>query len=270
MDNSNFMVNEKYTLKQVQEKLMLLLLEFDRICKKNNIQYSLDGGTLLGAVRHDGFIPWDDDADVVMLRKDYKRFIRACKKDLNHDLFVMETTKSCKSYSFNFGKLKLKNTIWVEYCSENVKEHKGLYIDIFPLDNTCKWSIKLQHKLSYFWEVVRWKKIGREFKTKHPKIVNFMSKILPLKLVNFNAELAMRMFNIFPTRNVCKICHYGKGKEPHSRKYYTDTIKHKFEDCEFFIPREYETWLTRRYGDWKKLPPLEHQKPGHSILRIEL
>lgn len=267
--NSNLMANEKYSLKQIQEKLLVILLEFDRICKKNNLKYSLDSGTLLGAIRHNGFIPWDDDVDVVMLRKDYKKFIRACKKDLNHDLFTLETTKTSKYYSYNFGKLKMNNTIYEEKGSSKVKEHKGLFLDIFPLDNTSKITYKIQYKLAYFWQTIRWNKIGREFSTSHKKINSFFGKILPLKLVNFNAEFALRFCNIFPTKNVCKLCHYGKGKKPHSRQFYTNIIEHTFEGEKFFVPKDYETWLNMRYGDWKKLPPIEQQKPGHAI-RIEL
>ena len=80
---------KKYsTVKEVQDDILILLKEFDRICKKNNIKYTLDGGTLLGAFRHDGFIPWDDDADVAILRKEYKKFVKCAKRDLDKNIFV--------------------------------------------------------------------------------------------------------------------------------------------------------------------------------------
>ncbi len=145
-------------IKSIQFNLLIIMDELDRICRKNDIKYSLDGGSMLGAIRHNGFIPWDDDMDVVMLRKDYKKFIKACKKDLDSSKFTFESTKTSKFYSYNFGKLKLNNTVFEEKGSELVKEHKGLYIDIFPLDKTGKYVYKLQFKMSYFWQSVRWKK----------------------------------------------------------------------------------------------------------------
>lgn len=257
-------------VKEIQLNLLIIMDEFDRICKKNKINYVLDGGSMLGAIRHNGFIPWDDDMDVVMLRKDYKKFIRACKKDLDTSTFTLETTKTSKYYSYNFGKLKLNNTVFEEKGSELVKEHKGLYIDIFPLDKTGKHICKLQFKMSYFWQAVRWKKIKREFNTNHPKLVSFFAKITPLKLVNINAEIWMRLLNFLPLKLVCKICHYGKGKKPHSIEYYKDTIEWDFEKRKYYVCKEYEKWLTLRYGDWKTLPPVEDRKPTHQIGNIAL
>ena len=92
------------TISEVHADLLLILKEFDRICRKNDIKYTLDGGTLLGAFRHNGFIPWDDDADIAMLRKEYKKFLRCAKKELNHDAFVIEEIGNPKTYSYNFKK----------------------------------------------------------------------------------------------------------------------------------------------------------------------
>ena len=256
--------------KQIQFNLLLLMDELDRICRKHSINYVLDGGSMLGAIRHFGFIPWDDDMDVVMLRKDYKKFIRVCKKDLDHSKFTLETTKTSKYYSYNFGKLKLNNTIFEEQGSERVKEHKGIYIDIFPLDKTGKHIYKIQHKMSYLWQIVRWKKINRLFVTKHVKLVSFLAAITPLKIVNINAEIWMRMFNFLPFKNVCKICHCGKGKAPHSILFYQDPLEWKFENRKYFVSRDYEKWLEIRYGDWKKLPPLDQQISTHKISKIVL
>ncbi len=254
---------EEEFVAKIHEKLLQMLAEFDRICRKNNIKYILDGGSLLGAIRHKGFIPWDDDVDVAMLRKDYKRFIKACKKDLNTELFTLDTIEVSKFYSYNFGKLKMNGTIWEEDGSENVKEHKGLYIDIFPLDNTCKLFYKLQSSFAGFWEGVRWKKIKREYPCNHAGLMKFLSKIMPLKLINFNAQLSMRMFNWIKTKNVCKICHYGKGKEPHSRRFYEDIIDVPFEKYYFYAPRENEEWLDKRYSNWREMPPIEKRNPTH-------
>ena len=267
--NKKIMINDEYSIEQVHDKLLILLSEFDRICRKNKIRYILDSGTLIGAVRHNGFIPWDDDADVAMLRKDYKKFIKACKRDLNHDLFTLDTIHTSKNSILNFGKLKLNNTIWVERGNENINIHQGVYIDIFPLDNAFNWTWYLQFKFANFWKEVRWVKMGRSCEY-HRIAHKIFGKILPLKLINFNAELTMRMFNIFPSKKTSKISSPKRGRPPHSKKFYTDIIEHPFRNKLFFIPKDYDEMLTILYGDWRKLPPKEEQKPEHNIIKIKL
>lgn len=267
---TNIILNEKYTIKDLQDKLLVMVKEFDRICKKYDIKYILDGGTLLGAIRHNGFIPWDDDVDVAMLRKDYRKFIKVCKKELNHEKYTLDCIENSNQYSYNFAKLKMNGTIWEEQGSELLKEHKGIYIDIFPLDNTFNAFYKIQSKIGYFWQVVRWHKLGRVYESKHNKTISFFAKIFPIKLINFNANCILEIFDFFKTKKVCKLCHFGQGKKPHSRKFYENTTKHKFENCNFSVPIESTQWLDLRYGDWKKLPPLNLRKPTHKPIKIKL
>ena len=78
----------QYDIREVQKKLLMILIEFDRICRKHNIKYSLEGGTLLGAIKYKGFVPWDDDIDIVMERPEYERFLKVCKRELNKEFFL--------------------------------------------------------------------------------------------------------------------------------------------------------------------------------------
>ena len=94
------------TLRLLQMIELEILTEIDRICRKNNIHYSLTGGTLLGAVRNGGFIPWDDDADISMLRSEYRKFQKACKTDLDEDRFYFQDIESTKGYRWGYGKEK--------------------------------------------------------------------------------------------------------------------------------------------------------------------
>jgi lipopolysaccharide cholinephosphotransferase len=259
---------KKYsTVKEVQDDILILLKEFDRICKKNNIKYTLDGGTLLGAFRHDGFIPWDDDADVAILRKEYKKFVKCAKRDLDKNIFVFEEMGNPKTYSYTFAKLKLKNTYFCEPGGENVKENHGLWLDIFPIDNSLGKSYIIQSKIAWFLHDVRWKKNGRIFTAKkHNKLTTLLAKLLPYWLITFIINFTIRFYNIFPTKNVCKLSHYGKNKEPHSRKFYTELTTHKFCDTKLSVMKNAEEWLNLRYnGNWRKLPPKSQQKPGHSL-----
>ncbi|WP_270413102.1 LicD family protein [Ligilactobacillus ruminis] len=112
-----------------------MLMEIDRICRKNNIKYSIMYGTLLGVVRHGGFIPWDDDCDVVFRRYEYEKFFEACKKDLDTDKFFLQDHRTDSWYLFGYGKLRRNGTVFKRTGQEHIRQHGGLFIDLFILDN---------------------------------------------------------------------------------------------------------------------------------------
>ncbi|WP_297968039.1 phosphorylcholine transferase LicD, partial [uncultured Anaerovibrio sp.] len=97
-------------LKKLQETQMELIAEVDRICKKCNIKYNMVGGTMLGAIRHKGYIPWDDDADIGFLREGYEKFREACKTELDHEKFYMQDLRDTKGYRWGYGKLRRRGT----------------------------------------------------------------------------------------------------------------------------------------------------------------
>ena len=266
---NNFLIGQ-YNIQDVQKTLLEILREFDRVCDKYHINYVLDGGTMLGAVRHHGFIPWDDDVDVAMLRKDYKKFLRAWSKE--HTKCTFESFKTNKYWPYNFGKFFKDGTIYEEKHTSKLNINHGLFIDVFPLDKTNMFFYNFQSKLSRFWQDVRWtkEKISADFfQPKHKKLLKFFS-ILPFWLINLNADISIRFLNIFPLKKVAKLCHPGKGKEPHSKSFYKKTIKHDFCDYAFPIPAEYMDWLKIRYKNPLELPPEKDRHPNHFGGRIEL
>ena len=122
-------------LRELQMTELEMLIEVDRICRKNNIRYSLDGGTLLGAIRHDGFIPWDDDADVVMLRTEYNKFYTACKQELDTERFFLQEYRTDNKYRWGYSKLRRNGTVFLREGQEHVKCNQSVFIDIFIYDN---------------------------------------------------------------------------------------------------------------------------------------
>ena len=118
-------------LRTLQLNELDLILEVHRICKKNGIRFSLDGGTLLGAARNQGFIPWDDDADVIFLREEYEKFFDVCKTDLNADRFFLQDYRTDPEYRWGYAKLRLKGTEFVRLGQEKMKYTTGVCIDIF-------------------------------------------------------------------------------------------------------------------------------------------
>ncbi len=120
-------------MNDIQKEELRILIEFDRICRKHNIKYSLSYGTLIGAIRHQGFIPWDDDIDVGMLREDYEVFLEKGQKLLQSDLFL-QTCYTDPKYPQVYAKIRKNNTSFVETTVKNIQMHHGIYIDVFPFD----------------------------------------------------------------------------------------------------------------------------------------
>ena len=117
-----------------------MLVELDRVCRKHNITYSLTGGTLLGAVRHKGYIPWDDDADVGMLREEYEKFKKVAH-ELDPELCYFQDHTTDEGYRWGYGKLRRTGTRYVRVGQEHMKGKTGVFIDIFPIDDVPKTTI---------------------------------------------------------------------------------------------------------------------------------
>lgn len=122
-----------FNLKKLQKVQLVILMEFDRICKEHNLNYQLFSGTLLGAVRHKAFVPWDDDIDVAMLRKDYNKFLKICKRKLDPQYFL-QTHKTDKGYIHSFARIRKNNTLLLQKYWLEIDMHHGIFIDVFPLD----------------------------------------------------------------------------------------------------------------------------------------
>ena len=125
-----------------------MLKEVDRICSLCNIRYNIIAGTLLGAVRHKGYIPWDDDADVAFLREEYEKFRDACEKELDKSRFYFQDHRNTKGYRWGYGKLRRKGTKFLRKHQEHMPYEQGIFIDIFPLDTVS--DIKLVRTLQNF------------------------------------------------------------------------------------------------------------------------
>lgn len=121
----------KEQLRQLQLIDLEMMIEVDRICRKNGIKYSLSGGTLLGAIRHKGFIPWDDDADIMFTHEEYEKFYRACKSDLDTARFFLQDFRTDSGYRWGYGKLRRRNTEYIKRGQEHLEQKTGVCIDLF-------------------------------------------------------------------------------------------------------------------------------------------
>lgn len=146
-------MNNNNKLRKLQLTELEILKKVDQVCRQYQINYFLIAGTLLGAVRHKGFIPWDDDIDIGMLRSDYEKFIDIClhKQALGKE-YYLHCNESDEDYYLPFIKVKKNNTTFAEKCNENIDTHKGIFIDVFPYDNVPK-PVSFLEKLQTFYTV---------------------------------------------------------------------------------------------------------------------
>ena len=168
-------------LRQLHSIELEMLLEVDRICKENEINYTIIGGTLLGAVRHRGFIPWDDDADIAMLRPEYEKFCLIVDEKLDNTKFYFQNMERTEGYRWGYAKLRRKGTLFLRENQEYMKYEQGIFLDIFPIDGTPDNSVLRKiHKFRCFCvRKILWSEVGKRVCTKMPEklIYGILSKI---------------------------------------------------------------------------------------------
>lgn len=254
------------TLREHQLALCTLLKEFDRVCRKLDIPYVLFAGTLLGAVRHEGFIPWDDDLDVMMLRADYDRFLREAPAVLDAEEFYLQGEFS-EHWPMFFSKLRLNGTTCLEkFHPRDPLIHQGVYIDIFPCDNArnSRWGRKLQFAASKF--VIAKSLYTRGYDTNSWKKKQFMAicRWLPsgifLRMVKGGKEDSRLVHSFLGGASVYE-------KNIFERSFFQKRATLLFEGEFYPVPCDYEALLNVLYGDYVKLPePEERLVKKHAIL----
>ncbi|MCM3238359.1 LicD family protein [Heyndrickxia oleronia] len=251
-------------LKKLQQEMLSLLIEVDRICKKNNIKYFLSYGTLIGAIRHKGFIPWDDDIDIEMFREDYEKFCKVCKSELNKKKFFLQNQQTDKNYNWVYGKLKLKNTSFVRFGQEHLKQKDGIFIDIFPLDNISqnKFKQKLSMSICKTCRKLLWAPVG--VKSANTKL----GKLLYYALAHIPRSLTIFIYNFFAQIDNNKksgflVSHNYFSGYIFKKEWYEEIILVEFEGHTFYAPKGYHNILSYVYGDYLRLPSEEERK-GHT------
>ena len=259
-------------LRKLQMVELEMLAELDRICRENNISYILDGGTMLGAVRHGGFIPWDDDVDVRMLRKNYDRFCEICKTQLDKKYFL-QTYQTDPGYRWGYAKLRRKGTLFLRKNQENMKYEQGIFLDIFPIDGTPDYLVLRKiHKFRCFCvRKILWSMVGKkESKNFLKKLVYSILSKLPEHTVKKMYKSLILKFDPNTTEVVRTLTYPAPKKlDGYYRKWFAETAPILFEGYEFEGVKDYEGWLTFEFGDYMKLPP-EDKRKTHPVTDIKL
>ena len=262
---------EENRLRDLQSILLKMLNDITKICDENGIQYFLDGGTMLGAVRHHGFIPWDDDVDIAMRREDYEKFLNVCKTKLNQELYFLQNEQSEKNYIHAFTKIRLNGTHIIEEFSKNVDIHNGIFIDVFPYDNVPDGSIRRMFFLTnnYLLKNMLWAKCGygepHQKRTIRYKICLFLSHFFSVEYIKQKRHKLLSKYNKDKTLE-CFTSDYPKIK--HKNSWFDKRKKYQFEEFTFWGVENYDAFLTNLYQNYMILPP-ENQRQSHSSCEID-
>ena len=260
-------------LHNLQEVEIELMQEVDRICKKCNIHYNMVGGTMLGAIRHKGHIPWDDDADIGMLRSEYEKFRNACKTELNMEKYYFQEIRDTYGYRWGYGKLRKKRTKFVRFGQESMPYEQGIFIDLFPMNNVTDNKIMRKfHFLNCF--LLRkffWSKVG--YKTEKKLFLRLLYRIMqlvPMQILNIWYWFLVKMASHHKTKLVrILMLPTPKGYYGYKREWFLNQSRYPFANISLTGARDYDGYLKCKYGEYMKLPP-EELRQIHAISELDL
>ena len=250
-------------LEDIQKIELETLLAFDRICRDNHLVYSLAGGTLLGAVRHQGFIPWDDDIDVAMPRHDYEKLISIVGKD--NPVFDLLDSSISPNYYLPFMKLINKKT---DYSI--LDNNYGVFIDVFPIDGLGnEYEKAISHGKKIIWLrnkiLISWGRVkgSRDIKS---KMVQLIINMIGPKILS---KVLLRLLRKYSFSNSLWVGSIAGGmrnlNEIFDKRVYRTIIELPFEGYKMCCIKEFDEYLTGMFGDYMKLPPEERRHPEHNL-----
>ena len=253
-------------LEHLQAVLLDMAKYIDELCRKNGIEYHLNGGTAIGAIRHHGFIPWDDDFDIEMTPSNYYRFIEVCRTQLDTSKYYLQVGPS-EVWPMDTSKLRLLNThIEEPGAYADTEEHKGIFIDIFRIDHAAptKWGRIWQYVCAKYIICYQIRKRPHENASLAKKILIALSFPQKWSVVRKFLLHQQTKYNNRPTD------YYGlftqKTRYPHCiirREAITPKAYVSFEDTTLPMPVQYDEYLSTVFGNYMQLPPIEQQRCQH-------
>lgn len=265
----------KLETQELKSACYSVLCAVAEVCEQNGISYSLTGGTLIGAVRHQGFIPWDDDIDIMLPRPDYDRFIQIVKAgSFDFDLLCDEICVD--NYWYPFAKACHKNTLLVEQGITESGCKLGVYVDIFPVDGAgnALWAAKLRTSAFQFlhglrltanWTSFRRSKLRPWYYEPPRYLCYLLSKILGKKRIIRWVDRVMRGKSFEHSAYAGRLVGDFGAKEVMEKGVFSRTVKLPFEGRQFSAIADYDIFLTSLYGDYMQLPPEEKRKSHHEF-----
>ena len=250
---------------ELQQKILNIANEVKRICEKNSLRYYLDFGSLLGAVRHKGFIPWDDDIDFCMPRADYEKFIELCKTELQPE-FALRSLEEEK-YIYYFIKIDDKSTTLIEDFNKSSGYKGGVYVDIFPLDVLPDSRLKrkiyiMRCKYLYLRASLALVDFSGKHYTWYKRIIINLFKHSNGKkyLFKLNKLLKKYEYKFNDAKIVSSDILHNK---PVLKAVFDEQAIYQFENFQFRSVKNYDVYLTELYGNYMQMPPVEKRISNH-------
>ena len=266
-------MNTRSDLRRLQDTQLSLLRELDGVCARHGIRYFLYAGTLLGAVRHGGFIPWDDDLDVCMERPEYDRFLAAWASEPHPDA-LLQTKDTSPAYMNSFAKLRRRGTTFLEHGRDAGRFHTGIFLDVFPLDRCPAGGVG---RAVFRLRCLLLQLFTREYAPPRAGRVTRLGAALLLFLVRGRARRAARSRL---ERSITR--HSGDRTLPlvgietaatlrvlYPADLADDLCRLRFEDGEYPCFARWDDYLTRKYGDYTRLPPPSERVWKHRPLVLD-
>lgn len=274
-----------YDLTRVHQANLAILKEIDRICRKYKIKYMLDAGTLIGAVRHQGFIPWDDDADISFTRSNYDSFMKVVKRELPEGMTLLlpsDMRGGSAFYDFTARILYDKSQMhqkseMTEYYEEKLNH---LWVDLFTIDELPAGNLSRQVTL-FLHKAVYGMAMGHRFSldySKYSKMHKLFVGVLAAigRLIPMKALFSLQKSVAVKDRKGKSSLRYYSNYQPDylyvtlQKEWCEETVDMKFEDTVLMAPKGWHEVLTWVYGDYKKLPPEKERQPAHSSIEIKI
>jgi len=263
-------------LSPIQEKLLEMFKWFHNYCEKEDITYYAIGGTILGAIRHNGFIPWDDDIDIAIPRKDYNKLIQNFKEVI--DGYLLESPYSGNSdFLYSYAKLYDTRTTLMEKTRVSCK--RGVYIDVFPLDGIGNSLEEIQKKYRKFDRrnmfLMTRTCVTRNDRRWYKNLAIIMAQMIPNFILNdkklsiYINEIAESM-NDESSKYIANLMGSYRYKEVTLRENFGKPTLYEFEGMNIYGQEKYDEYLTNLYEDWRSLPPIEKRYTKHDFALIDL
>ncbi len=252
------------TLKHLQQVELNILKEFIQICEENDLTYFMYAGSLLGVIRHQGFIPWDDDIDVIMFREDFEKLNKILEKDIDEKYRFFNVLNE-ETYHYTWGRLTLKNTLFKEWWADQVDYTPNIFIDIFILDNMPnnkfkkfihKWSGFVWNQLTIY-SILKFKNDSK-IKQIIQDTIYYILKILPISPSTIKKR-CVSCFSKYQHEDCEIVCDFPSENQM-QMSFKSDWLplkRGKFEDIEVNIPNNYDKILRMDFSEYMELPPEE-------------
>ena len=258
-------------LDRLHNEMLVIYKEIARVCDKHGLCYFVVGGTLLGAVVHKGYIPWDDDLDIAMPRDDYDRFIELAPTELSERFFIHHTSTD-PNYWLPFAKVRMNNTVFLEEKRKNVNSHAGIYVDVFPFDYADKQNTP---KARLKWRLITWannyincKVTGNQVSSKSGTALNWLFSLFSIESLSLRRDRWMRSFDQGERKNYVDL---AGGRALNNSYFPIETVlplqELMFGETVVKAPADPNYYLLTLYTErYKIIPPKEKQVTHEPLL----